>query len=595
MKIVPPHATVLAGTDVRLPSHGVFSPNGRHVAYITIYRGGKQTVSVNGVEGKKYDRIRALEMLATGEAVYLGLLDNRERLVRGVTEMSLDGQVKSYHLSPDRRRMAVVLEIGLHRTRVVVDGVSQAVYENLMDAPIFSPDSRHVAYRAHREGSVYLVRDGVELRHDRSSITVREGNSMRVANNPDLAGAMMFTPQDELRTDLPRGAIFSADGQHVALVRERFPSDASTLENASLGWKPVPAARYGKHVPHAYELLVNNWPVARHEFISQMSFTAQGEPTYIARVAPVYNIPMWDRLIDRLSGTPSPGGFFHDARYLPEKQRDQVRHELFVGGQRHATYPWIVDYRVSDDGRHVALVAANEPWRHVAKPAEVFVVADGKPHSVYDEISCLAFDARNRPFYVAKSGGRFIVFDGVAGRPYDHVECPRIAADGQHIEYGAQLGGKYLWVRDPLTAIAPLSLDDLAGTYIGVLDGMSSNGGAAVERFWQQLDAEAKRQQRVLRLDADSGFDLEIRDQQKQASPLRVTGKFVIDGFRIRLHPQAPTPNADAAFLRRYAGSVLTWQEDLRALITSVVLSVPGAASNEQLSVQERYVRTGDR
>jgi Tol biopolymer transport system component len=68
-----------------------------------------------------------------------------------------------FHLvfSPDSKHVAWnALRQG--KWLVVVDGVEGRAYEVVFDGPVFSPDSKHVAFTAERGGKQLLVADGAE-------------------------------------------------------------------------------------------------------------------------------------------------------------------------------------------------------------------------------------------------------------------------------------------------------------------------------------------------------------------------------------------------------------------------------------------------
>jgi Tol biopolymer transport system component len=155
-----------------------FSPDSRRLAYVAasdvvrppkvgglpVAVGGKQFVVVDGVEGKQYDRI-----------VPIGPDEN--------------SHVLSVFFSPDSKRVAYVAEQEGQQF-VVVDGIEGRRYDRVVPlrlvlphymrqldrsqhfayppgafesgATVFSPDSRRVAYMAHRGGKQFVVVDEVE-------------------------------------------------------------------------------------------------------------------------------------------------------------------------------------------------------------------------------------------------------------------------------------------------------------------------------------------------------------------------------------------------------------------------------------------------
>ena len=587
---LPDKLTVLAQDQ---GEGGVFSADGTRVAYVKSWRDGKQSVAVNGKSGKKYDQVSGLSLLANGEPVYLGKNGERSIFVRNDQELIIEGNADDFFLSPNRQSVAVTVKPGPHRTLIVVDGHAHPEVENLRGPLLFSPDSRKTAYVANCAKGVCLVVDGSQVRSYPTSIVVHKGSSMSVADNPEAPKQISFTAQGELRTDIPHGANVDVTSGRFYVVNDRYPGDAIRMENAMLGWKPMASSRYGEHVPHAGELQVDSRPVARHEWIEQVKFLPDGTPTFVARSTRRYQASLWNRVLDRLSGATPDGDFYEDARSqnLPESTRLQVRHTLFLGARALGPYSWILDYAVSADSRHVALVVADEPWRHVASPTQRYVVVDGKRHASYDDISCLSIDAQGRVAYVATRGGQFVVVDGVAGRPYSRVECPRLSFDGRQIEYGAMFDDKYVWIREQVSTLAPVSPKILAGTYLGMLNSLPSSGNPTLERFGQQQENDEKLRYRALHLDSDSQFRFEIRERQTHAILAQVLGRFTIDGFYVRLSPYSRNTAATADLVRRHLSAPFVWQEDLAVLQTTVTLPLPGGAPNETTWLSDRYVK----
>lgn len=111
-------------------------PNFQRVAYV-VKRNGKELAVVDGVEGKPYDKV---------------------------------AEKNEMYFSPDGKRLAYVAKRG-DKKLVVVDGVEGKEYDDIYDLfnPVFSPDSRQVAYIATSSGlwdsKDFAVVNGIEGRH----------------------------------------------------------------------------------------------------------------------------------------------------------------------------------------------------------------------------------------------------------------------------------------------------------------------------------------------------------------------------------------------------------------------------------------------
>jgi Tol biopolymer transport system component len=167
------------------PASRMFSPDSKHVAYIAS-RKDKWFVVYDGVEGKEYGGVFSLTFSPdSSRLVYIAYSDNGVIIVDNGAESKPYGNVIDGTLafSPDSKRLAFVAE-PLRPQRpgdsgkeqrlpfflVVVDGVESQEYMGINKAaPVFSPDSKHVAYAAPVEkwSKWTIVLDGVEgKKHD---------------------------------------------------------------------------------------------------------------------------------------------------------------------------------------------------------------------------------------------------------------------------------------------------------------------------------------------------------------------------------------------------------------------------------------------
>jgi S1-C subfamily serine protease len=261
----------------QLPDHVafVFSPDSKRVAYIA-RRGHRRLVVLDGAEGAEYDEI--LPLVFSPDSKRLAYLGAREvdsfKVVqvprggneRGMKESRIPAKESKYYLvvhgadgkadelalprgrpttpvfSADSSRLAYALAYELppepgkwtpehmrRRTRVVVDGKEEKEY---MEAgpPVFSLDSRHVAYWARvqlergpvRENYV-VVRDGVEGKYYPGIQCLQfspDGLHMAyVASTlPIAVGADQFVVWDGKEGkhyDQIDNLLFSPDGRHL--------------------------------------------------------------------------------------------------------------------------------------------------------------------------------------------------------------------------------------------------------------------------------------------------------------------------------------------------------------------------------------------
>jgi len=137
--------------------------------------GDKKYVVVDGNQGKLYANITGLNFSPDGKRfAYAAWYDDSMCVVVDGIEQKSYKWVMNIAFSPDSKRVAY--SAGVMREYieqfVVVDGVegrryiSQDPYANLkISPPIFSPDSKHVAYVVEMKDKGWVVVDEVEGRH----------------------------------------------------------------------------------------------------------------------------------------------------------------------------------------------------------------------------------------------------------------------------------------------------------------------------------------------------------------------------------------------------------------------------------------------
>jgi Tol biopolymer transport system component len=254
--------------------------------------------------------------------------------------------------SPDSRRVAYramhggkfsvgTSAIGRFRQMVVVDGVEGPAYEEVGE-PLFSPDSQHIAYGASVDRRPHMIVDGAPgAAYDRVTFPVFSPDSRRVAYIAWQGKEMMLVDGAEVT------ALKAIDGAHDLA----FSPDGRRL---------VYAARRGKQSLVG----VNGVPGPAYDEVGVPVFSSDGRLAYAARRG--------------------------DAAFL-----------LIEPEPRESTpYVRVGNPVFSPDGRRLAY------W-----------VYDGKQEHV--------------------------VLDGVAGKPYDGIGKIVFGPDSQHLAYEASIGNKW--------------------------------------------------------------------------------------------------------------------------------------------------------
>jgi Tol biopolymer transport system component len=195
-------AIVVDGKAVYHDSFGesdlCFSPDSQRLAYV-LDALGQWFVVVNGEQGKPYDGIGAGSVIFSPDSrrlAYIALVGRKMTVViDGAESESYDsiGEA-SIAFSPNSRRVAYValryrrsLLLSLKESaRVVIDGAEEREHDAVVSLPIFSPDSRWVAYAAQDGNRQFVVVDG------------RAGNPYTQVIGPDAVRRIIFDTPDSL-------------------------------------------------------------------------------------------------------------------------------------------------------------------------------------------------------------------------------------------------------------------------------------------------------------------------------------------------------------------------------------------------------------
>lgn len=228
-------------------AHGfALSSDGKRFAYTSFSggnKGGRWVVVVDGRAGPEYDGLNLVSPLegsiVAGPDDLIFSPDGKclAYVVRKGHRHSsslavVDGEAGAEYsevlrpvFSPDSRRVAYAAKIG-KKWSVVVDGQAGPAYDELRIAPYplpFSPDSKHLAYAAKRSGKWVVVVDGQEGAEYRDiGGVVFSADGKRVAYPVfDRGWSVMADGQVGPKFESILNPGFSPDGSHVAYVAER--------------------------------------------------------------------------------------------------------------------------------------------------------------------------------------------------------------------------------------------------------------------------------------------------------------------------------------------------------------------------------------
>jgi len=383
----------------------VASPDARRVAY-AVRRRCRWFVVVDGKPGGEYDLpipfdlpMPFADVAPEKKEAVLSVLDNNF----GAQQEFIDKVLGRPLFSPDSRRLAYV---GFHTVSqeifkylppyripvkhvLVLDGSEGEPFDRIVrGSVVFSPDSRRVAYAAERQGKFLIVVDGAE------------GQWFDDIYNP----------------------VFSPDGQHVAYVAGPVGSRSALVDGESISAK-YPDVGGGTGVVFSPDGQRLAYSVVAAPGKELAVIDGREDPPY-DNVGKIYFSPDSRRVLytafrDRKAFVVLDG--------VPGKAYDAIG---------YPTQPF------SPDSQRVTHLAARN--------GKKTVVVDGKEEGNYEEIPWLWFspDSRRLAYRVQRGGKELTVVDGQEGKPYDLTFAPTFSPDCRHVANFVDHRGKTFVVVD---------------------------------------------------------------------------------------------------------------------------------------------------
>jgi hypothetical protein len=272
---------------------------------------------------------------------------------------------------------------------LVIDGSEGESFDRIVrGSVVFSPDSSRVAYAAERQGKFLVVVDGKEGRlFDDIYNPVFSLDGRHVAYVGGKVGSRSVVVDDEIVSakypDIGggTGVVFSPDGQRLAYAVLAAPGTEFVVID---GREDQPYANIGKlcFSPDGRRVVYTAWRAGK-------AFA----------------------VIDGMPGKP------YDAIGYP-------------------TQPF------SPDSRRIAYLAVRD--------GKQLVVADGQEEGDYEAVPWLGFSSDSRRVaYRAQHGQKeFAVVDGHRAKPYDLIFAPTFSPDSRRVAYFAEHAGKTFVVVD---------------------------------------------------------------------------------------------------------------------------------------------------
>jgi hypothetical protein len=375
----------------------VMSPKGERIAY-PVRKGSKWYVVIDGKEGPAYDEISrsAITFSPDGKRFAYGARkSDRWFVVLDGKAFPEDGHdfVGYFAFSPDSKKFVYAARKG-NQQSFVVNGKAGRMY-NVTSEPVFSPDSKHLAYIAIDSNNLQcIVLDG------------KEGKEYKWVTNP----------------------MFSSDSKHIAY---------SVMKEGEKRLVVVD----GKEGP-VYEMQRAIDPVIFGPNDNRVAYGAMKGGKGVA-VIDEKEGPLYDGIGgEGASIALSPDGeSFAYAAYIGEKWF------VVLNGEEERKYDDIASGSpiFSPDGKHLFYGAR--------KGGKWLVVIDGKEAGdEYEEISkgaVFSSDSKHLMYTAMAHGKWFVVLDGKAGPGYDRLFKPAFKDNG--IEYLAEResDGRLLHLRQP--------------------------------------------------------------------------------------------------------------------------------------------------
>ena len=417
-----------------------FDHDGEHLVYLT-KRDSQYQVIVDGHAGETY------EELAPARGVYIGSISTSVRSPNEATIVydpavetarhSGSEPITQFAFSRDGTRVAYVVRKtkGDNMGTLVVDG-KEVFGENFGVNPfaglvdpnnvVFSPDSKHFCCTVAEGSGVYV--DGKQAADQKSGYYLG-----------GMAQFPLFSPDSKHIAFIKAGGPLFVDGRRVPLDYEEFAAPVFSPDSSRLGF----AARNGKE----WRLIIDDVVTANvqldpvYDKVSTPVFSPDGKKVaYIGESASGQCVVLngkadtnFDMVMGNIEFSQDSSRIFYFAF------RDQ-KWFLVEDGQASMVYEG-ADLKspiVSAEGKRVAFAAK--------KGSKWMVVLDGHGGSEYDGIGRILFSSNGKHLaYISTNGPQqFVVLDAKQSVNHgDILESSLVfSADGEHLAYQAGDGDK---------------------------------------------------------------------------------------------------------------------------------------------------------
>lgn len=414
--------------------HLIISPDSQHAAYF-LQQGDSYVLIVDGKQWQPVDSALNPVFSSDGNRVALAASLNGEWHMIINDETGPAYESMGYPVfSPDGTRLAYSVKKD-GKWYMIIDGVMSDAYDNFglesIDLgsikpnsygipPMFSPNSKRVAYVAQNSSGQFVVIDGQAGKpYDEISVNwdVDGGFNIFVVQPPILFSPdsqhFAYVAQEQGRLSI----VVDGKGQLLPYDQIRLSSLSFSPDGAKFGYV---AGQNNKHFA-----VING--KKENSFTDINSFVFSPDSQHVAYCA--QRDTKWYVALD---GKESPS-------------YDVVMGASFDVGSAPVFSP---------DSQHIAYSAG--------KDAKGFVIVDGQEGQPYDDFGLPRFspDGKHIAFSVRKGESEFAFIDGVLGHPYESIGpvvptpngyamgTPMFSTDGKHVAYAAKQDDHWITVID---------------------------------------------------------------------------------------------------------------------------------------------------
>ena len=387
----------------------VFAKYGTGVAYVEQVDGNSRVVH-NGVPGKLYLMAGDVALSNDGSRVaYVAHKDDKfKKIVVDGWDGPLFTETGMPTFSPDGKHHLYTVTEG-NNTYNVLDHKVHHEYQ-VTHNPVFSPDSRYIAFSARTP-------DG------KGSQLILSDLSLKDKKIIDSCGDS-YTPSD----DGTRLAVVCSEGDKLSVKVVDFKSRSVISSGQTHTGGRIARLRFAP----------DNRTVA-------YTIVKSDSERYIVFNGREEKIPTGDEFLSDLIVLSEPE---HVAVVIGTAVNARLYHAFQVKKTAGNSYGYISDLVSSRDGRHYAYIAIKAGGEE-----RMSIVIDGNEGPLLDKIVSPAFspDGRYLVYRARQSGKRFLVVNDLKGKvvhqhkDYDMVFQPTFTEDGKSVAYGVLDGFEFWW------------------------------------------------------------------------------------------------------------------------------------------------------